>query len=221
MKHGFLFVITIISGCLVLFSQCSIDPLASGNSSQTGNNGVIITAMNQSLSGITRCYVHVAIYDKRYLPYSDTAGFTMSTKTNDSGYFEFSHLPYGYYNLFVIDSTKMEMAFISDVPILEDKTVTDTLADLHRPGFLAGIAIDSSGMPIELSYVFIQGSPFYAVTRKYGDFRFDPLPSGNYTLNLFLNVKKLNDDMVLVMLPAKTSSSVLIKPDSTTEIHLH
>jgi hypothetical protein len=58
----------------------------------------------------------------------------------------------------------------------------DGMQILERPGTIAGVALDSAGMPLADADVRLAGSPFHVSPGGDGRFRFDSLPSGGYTI---------------------------------------
>ncbi len=160
----------------------------------------------------------VHIYNQNYMPhYFRSPGFCDSTFSNDAGKFSFSAIAEGHYNLLVWDSTENKSVFIERIPVFADSSVT--VSDiLKRPGFLTGIATDMGGNNLLLSYVYIKGSPFYAVTRNSGEFSLGPLPAGVYKLAFFANYLSAPGSSTAepVMTPINETSTVTVYPDSVS-----
>jgi hypothetical protein len=209
-------------GIIALFCMCSIGPLAGGNSSQTGNNGIAVAALAKTITGTTQPGGRISIYDQNYMPYKTPPGFCDSTVADDSGRFVFPIAPEGYYNLLVQDVHRGGTAFIYRIPVFVDSVFADTIDTLRHPGLLAGTATDSAGLALALSYVYVPGSPFYTVTRNDGQFLLGPLPAGNYTIGLFANFKVAYVNP-LQLIPALTivadTSSAVVYPDSISTWH--
>jgi hypothetical protein len=184
-----------------LACNCGTEQLAGGNSSET-NNGVTISAVNQSISGTTVPNAHVSIYDQNYKPYLTPSGFCDSTVANDSGRFSFFPSQEGHYSLIVSDVPEGRTALIAGIPVFTDSEFADTFAILKRPGFIAGTAVDTAGNVYPLSYVYIDGSPFYTVTKNNGDFLLGPLPVGTYSIGIF-------DDSLIYQGPAQPGPAPL------------
>jgi hypothetical protein len=216
MKHLLFILKAFTTICIALQCSCSVSSVA-GNSSQTGNNGVTIVAMKQSICGTTHPNADISIYESNYLPYKIPSGFTISTKANDSGYFEFSNLPVNSYNLLVQIIDENKMALKNDIPVTIDSIFTDTIKTMQHAGFLTGIALNTSDEPVPLSYIYIKGSPFYAVSKNNGEFLLGPLPPGNQTVKLHVNFE-LDAKRNLVEAKAELNmpNTITIYPDSTT-----
>jgi hypothetical protein len=206
-----------------LFCMCTLAPLAGGNSSQTGNNGIAVAALAKTISGTTQPGARISIYDQNYTPYKTPSGICDSTVADDSGRFVFSIALEGYYNLLVQDVHRGGTAFIYRIPVFVDSVFADTLDTLRHPGLLAGTATDSTGLALALSYVYVPGSPFYTVTRNDGGFLLGPLPAGNYTIGLFANFKVAYVNPIIQLIPAFTiaadTSSAVVYPDSISTWH--
>jgi hypothetical protein len=209
-------------GIGLLVCRCSVSQLAGGNSSQTGNNGIIITAQAQSISGTTAPDAHLALYDQNFRPYLTPSGFCDSTIADKNGYFALSPGRGGYYNLLVCDVHRGSAAFVQRIPVFADSTFTYTLDTLRQPGFISGTAIDTTEKIYPLSYVYIDGSPFYTVTKNNGDFQLGPLPVGTYTTGFFANfqVADIPYGAISQMTIVKTDKSmVTVFPDSVSVWH--
>ena len=209
-------------GTIALFCMCSMSPLAGGNSSQTGNNGIAVAALAKTITGTTRPGVQVSIFGHAYLPYATPPGFCDSTFADDSGRFAFAAVPEGHVNLLVNDGLRGTAGFIRNIPVFADSAFTDTIDTLKHPGLLAGTATDSAGLALALSYVYVPGSPFYTVTRNDGQFLLGPLPAGCYEISLFANFKVM-DIKSGQLAPAFTifadTSSAVVYPDSISTWH--
>ena len=206
----------------VFFSRCSTSPLAGGNSSQTGNAGIAVTASDQSIFGITDSGAHVAIFEQNYRPYLTPSGICDSTIADNSGRFSFSIVQVGLYNLVVIDQRRGNAAaFIPNIPVYPDSTFTRTIDSLKKNGYISGVARDSMGVIYPLFYLFINGTPFYTVTKNNGDFLLGPLPPGMYKTRLFAissvdSVKPFVGPNPLRFISLDTSSVVVVTSDSIT-----
>jgi hypothetical protein len=211
----------IAASCAAVCCLCSGNQLA-GNSSQTGNNGIVVSVLSQTISGTTAAGAKISVYAQNYRPYASPAGFCDSTTANDSGAFVLPNLPQGYVNVYVRNSTDGATAFLRHIPVSADSlyTYADTLDSLEQPGFISGAATDTSGALLALSYVFVDGSPFYCVTKNNGDFLLGPLPAGSYTLGFYANFTMNTSG---IMTPAMTviseTSTATVYPDSISVWH--
>ncbi len=203
----------------VLLCACSAQKIAGGNSSQTGNNGMLLAAVSQTICGTTIPHAYIAVYADSFLPYKDTLGFSDSTLANDSGHFSFSNLAPGYYNVFVDNRAKSRggMAFVQKVPVFKDSVFSDTLDSLAQSGFVAGNAVDSMNNPLFLSYIFIKGSPFYTLAKSNGGFLLGPVPEGKYKVGLFADYQniKLGPNVMIAKSVVDTGMAT-VYPDSTS-----
>jgi hypothetical protein len=209
----------LIAGASLFFCTCSSSPVAGGNSSQTGNAGIVILASTGTVSGRTRPQAQVSIYDSHYMPYLTPSGFCDSTVADDSGRFVFSIAQEGYFNLFVNDLRRGTAGYLPRIPLFADSVFKDTLGVLKQPGFISGNTTDSAGRTYALSYVFIQGSPFYTITRNNGDFQLGPLPSGTYNTGFCANFQVVNSvtgQMVQVASALTDSAVITVFPDSVS-----
>jgi hypothetical protein len=205
----------IIVGAIALFSMCSTAPLAGGNSSQTGNNGITVSASAKNVSGTTQRGAHISLYEQNYRPYIIPSGFCDSIVADDSGRFNFSIVKEGYYNLLAQSTQNGAAAFVPRIPVFTDSVFSDTVDTLKQPGFLAGNATDTAGRTYALSYIFIDGSPFYTVTKNNGEFLLGPLPAGTYTIGFFANfqvVDKLTGQMVQMASALLDTTVITIVP---------
>jgi hypothetical protein len=212
----------IAAGLSAFLCLCSTPPLAGGNSSQTGNAGITVASVSQSISGTTRPGARVSIYGQSYLPYASPPGFCDSAAADDSGRFAFAAVPQGYVNLLVNDESRSATGFIKNIPAFADSVFADTINTLKHPGLLAGIATDSAGLALALSYVYVSGSPFYTVTKNDGEFLLGPLPAGSYTIGLFANFKVTPanpDQLIATFTTVADTSSAVVYPDSISTWH--
>jgi hypothetical protein len=219
MKNISFIIKALIAGAGVFFCQCSIGPIAGGNSSQTGNVGLVVTACSNTVSGITTPYAHVSVYDQNYRPYLTPSGFSDSIVADDSGRFAFSLSRDGYFNLFVNDISRGNEGFVQRIPVFADSFFTDTIDTMHQPGSIAGKAIDIAGIIYPLSYIFINGSPFYTVTKNNGDFLLGPLPEGTYETGLFAAFRTSDTANGFVQLTniATDTSTVSVAPGTVSQ----
>jgi hypothetical protein len=201
-------------------SLCSLAPVAGGNSSQTGNSGITVSAVSNSLSGTTAPGARVYVYEKKYRPYVTPSGYCDSTVSDDSGKFALSITMDGYFNLVVNDDKRGVAGYLPGIPVFADSLFHDTLDTLRRPGFISGNATDTSGQIFALSYVFILGTPFYTVTRNNGDFLLGPLPAATYVTGFFANFQVVNLNtglMAQTPSPITDTTIVTVVPDGVSQ----
>jgi hypothetical protein len=204
----------------VFFCLCSTSPIAGGNSSQTGNAGIAVVSRSQSIFGETAPNAHVSIYEQNYTPYLTPSGYCDSTVSDDTGRFVFSNVQEGYFNLLVHDVHRGNAGFVSRIPVFADSVFNDTIDTLKQPGFISGNATDTAGRIFALSYVFIQGSPFYTITKNNGDFMLGPLPAGTYATGFFANFQVVNATTgEMAQVPSALTDTVVIAvfPDSVSQ----
>jgi len=216
-------LIKIIVACLSAFlCVCSSSPLAGGNSSQTGNSGIAVVSRSQSIFGATVPGARVSIYDQGFRPYLTPSGFSDSAVATDSGRFSFSPVAEGHYNLLVVDVRHGGAAFVANIPVFPDSVFADTLDTLRQPGFINGTAADTAGSTYALSYIFIDGSPFYTVTKNNGEFLLGPLPAGTYATGLFANfqITNVKTGEIAQMAGVRTDTTVItVVSDSVSTWH--
>ena len=207
------------AGGLLLWCLCSGSPVADGNSSQTGNSGIAITALSKTLSGTTTPGARVSVYSQAFRPYQSPSGFSDSATADDSGRFVLAGLPEGYLNLLVEDAVTGKTGYIPGIPVFTDSLFADTLDSLQRPGYLVGTATDQTGQAWALSYVFITGTPFYAVTKNGGEFLLGPLPAGAYTIGLYGTFKATVNGLTPAMSLMNDTATTRVYADSTVHWH--
>jgi hypothetical protein len=220
MKRILLTLQTVGVAIILATCTCSVSPLAGGNSSQTGNNGIVVSALSHSVSGSTHPGTRLSLYSDQYRPYQTAPGFSDSTIADDSGSFVFTITPDGYYNLVAQDEASGGMAFVPRIPVFEDTVFADTIDTLRRPGFLQGTATDTAGRIFTLSYVYITGSPFYTVTKNDGTFLLGPLPSGRFEIGIIGNFQLVNaqtGQMAPLLSMVVDTANVTVYPDSIAQ----
>jgi hypothetical protein len=221
MKRTFLIVQAVGAAIILVTCMCSVSQLAGGNSSQTGNNGIVVSALSHSVSGFTHPGSRLSIYSDQYRPYQTAPGFCDSAIADDSGRFAFAITPDGYYNLVAHDEASGGMAFVPRIPVFQDTVFADTIDTLRHPGFLQGTATDTAGRIFALSYVFVAGSPFYTVTRNDGTFLLGPLPFGTYAIGVIGNFQVVNahtGQLAPLLAEVVDTADAVVYPDSITQL---
>lgn len=208
------------AGICALACMCSAPPLAGGNSSQTGNAGITVASLAQSISGVTAPNARISIYEQDFKPYLTPSGYSDSVVADDSGRYSFSPAQNGYYNLIVYNDRNGGAGFVPHIPLFADSTFSDTVDTLRQPGFISGTAMDTTGNIFPLSYVFIDGSPFYTVTKNNGGFLLGPLPPGTYLTGFYANFQVANPatgSMVQMANVVTKATVVTVLPDSISQ----
>ncbi len=138
--------------------------------------------------------LNITIFDDDYITFIDTSSINIidSTITDSSGYFQFSNVITGAYNLFAQNPQTGKSVFIKNIVVSGiDDTAYDTLS---VPGSVAGnvkaveVYTDTSGNSIydtvsaTLYDVYIPGSPFVTGTDANGNFVLDNISTGTYDL---------------------------------------
>jgi hypothetical protein len=147
-----------------------------GNSSQTGNNGITVTAHDGSVSGTTHPGARVAIFEKMYRPYGPLRGYCDSTIADGHGNFLFVPHFEASFNIFVSDSIQNTCGYIPEIPMRSGMPFTKSIDELREGGYISGTSAGGE-------YAFIPGSP-YCVQTADSAFRFGPLPEGSYVIGI-------------------------------------
>jgi hypothetical protein len=214
----------VVSIC-VLLSCAPMNIAGGGNSSGTGN-GAIAYAVSDRVGGVTGPKATVLLYSKDWMPLSDSGTYADSTVTDTGGVFSFVNVPHGYYNLIIFAAGERGAGIFKNIPCQASVTWADTIDTLGGPGFLRGFAVAQNDT-LALSYVYVKGTPFHAMTDSIGKFLMGPLPPSGYTLQLFGlyttsaggPVKAVPDELVQgTHVGAITDSlPVIIYPDSIVQ----
>ena len=218
-----LFFAAVVLSLAAVLCRCSVAPFASGgNSSQTGNNGIVVAARAQTICGTTHPAARVTVYDQNFMPYRTAPGFCDSAVADSSGRFAISLARDGVFDLLVRDDLQGTSAFIARIPLNATSEFADTVDSLRRPGFLSGRATDTAGRTFAISYVFITGSPFYVVTNNSGDFLLGPLPAGRYSVGFIANFQVIDAEkgqLAPMLVAVEDSSAATIYPGAISQWH--
>ena len=164
--------------------SCSPMNIAGGNSSGTGN-GAIVSAASDRIEGVTRPTATVQLYSKDWSPLVNSGTYSDSSVANDSGKFAFANVPHGYYNLIIFTEGKKNAGIFKDIPCQPAVAWADTIDTLKAPGILYGFETSDKNDTLALSYIYIKGTPFHAMTDTHGEFLMGPLPPSRYTLQIY------------------------------------
>lgn len=171
----------VVSACMLL--SCTTVNIAGGNSSGTGN-GAIAFAASDRIDGVTRPKAKVLLFSQDWMPLMNTGTYSDSSAAGDSGAFTFANIPHGYYNLIIFTAGEKSSGIFKNIPCQPGVTWTDTIDTLKEPGFLRGLAIVQKDT-LALSYVYVRGTPFHAMTDTHGEFLMGALPPSQYTLQMY------------------------------------
>ncbi len=226
MKRSIIFLHggAVVSACMLL--SCTTMNIAGGNSSGTGN-GAIAYASSDVIGGLTKPMAAVRLYSQDWLPLFDTGTYSDSSVADDSGTFAFTNIPQGYYTLIIFSADQKSAGIFQNIPCQPDVTWADTIDTLKEPGFLRGFATAQNDT-LALSYVYVKGTPFHAMTDTRGEFLIGALPPSRYTLQLYgLFTTNAGGPIVPVPKPAMGTSGVgaifdsvlvTIYPDSIVQL---
>jgi len=142
--------------------------IAGGNSSGTGN-GAIVSAASDRIEGVTRPTATVQLYSKDWSPLVNSGTYSDSSVANDSGKFAFANVPHGYYNLIILPRQK-KRGYFQGHPLSARVAWADTIDTLKSPGILYGFETSDKNDTLALSYIYIKGTPFHAMTDTHGEF---------------------------------------------------
>jgi hypothetical protein len=168
--------------CMLL--SCSPMNIAGGGNSSGTGNGAIARASSDRIEGVTGPTSMVLLYSQDWLPLTDSGTYSDSSVADDSGKFAFANVPHGYYNLLIFTSGGKTSGIFRNIPCQPAISWADTIDTLKEPGFLRGFAVSKSDT-LALSYVYVKGTPFHAMTDTYGEFLMGALPPSTYTLQIY------------------------------------
>jgi hypothetical protein len=173
----------VLSACMLL-SCTGMNIAGGGNSSGTGN-GAIVCAASDRIEGVTRPMARVLLYSRDWMPLLDSGTFSDSSRADDSGKFTFADVPHGYYDLIIFSVGEKGAGIFKNVPCQPAVTWADTIDTLKEPGFLHGYETSAQNDTLALSYIYIKGTPFHAMTDTRGEFLMGPLPPSGYTFQIY------------------------------------
>jgi len=176
-------IILLVAMECMLFSCSPINIAGGGNSSGTGN-GAIAHAASDRIEGVTGPLSSVLLYSQDWLPLIDSGTYSDSSIADDSGKFAFANIPHGYYNLLIFTAGGKTSGIFRNVPCQPAVAWADTIDTLKEPGFLRGFAVSKTDT-LALSYVYIKGTPFHAMTDTRGEFLMGALPPSGYTVQIY------------------------------------
>lgn len=215
------FIILLLFSFLIFFSVCcsTTTSVAGGSSSGTG---VIITTFDGQISGVTIKNISVSIYINYYFPVKDS-GYSAKTNSDTNGNFNFSCLENNYYNILFYDSVNKLGLFVSDIPLVENKTYSDTIDNFEIFGGIKGqitiakvtkeqyenIKLSSVNTPV---YLYIYGSPFFTIADDSLGFIMKEIPPEKYTIAInFIPVSNSDSGNIV------TNNNTIVLSDSIVE----
>lgn len=194
----FLFLTSLIITCNISLT---------GNTSET-TNGITVIASKGKIEGTAPPYSSLSLYRSNYEPFLVQS--YDSAETDSTGTFSFL-VQNDVYNLFCT-ATNGDKSLIN---ILSDRNSSgDTINEtLIKPGILQGYSRNKQYG----SYIFLKGSPFYAITDTSGFFKISGIPKGQYSLQIIIYKyapQPVHSDTVSQL----NTSTVIIESGDTTTI---
>jgi hypothetical protein len=215
-----------LSACL-WFSCGTMNIAGGGNSSGTGN-GAIVCAASDRIDGVTRPKAKVDLYSEDWMPVLDTGTYSGSSAADDSGKFVFTNVPQGYYNLIIFSAGEQTAGIFVNIPCQPTVTWADTIDTLKKPGYLHGFLTSARNDTLALSYIYVRGTSFHAMTDTHGEFLMGALPAAHFTMQVYgLFTTSANGPMAIpnTTTPNESIGGVLtdtipatIYPDSITQL---
>ncbi len=167
-----------VASCAAIVIHCT-GPMQAGSET---TSGVEIAAKDAAICGRTTPSATVMIFDARYNP-GDTQRVADSVSADDSGFFTFTDLPSGSYNIFVYGKTALAKgAAVLGIPVVSkpDGRYEDSATFASLLTITGKVTYEDQ--PDSLSQVYIIGSPFCSETDSHGGFSFVDVPEGIYVV---------------------------------------
>jgi hypothetical protein len=227
MKRIMRILVGAISAAYMLLS-CSPNKLAEGGNSSGTGNGATVCAATDKIEGATLPLAGLRLYSQDWKPYVQSGSFSDSSVADTCGKFVFADIPRGYYNLVIFSADQKNAGIFQNIPCQPAVTWADTIDSLKAPGFLHGFATIRTDTMV-LSYVYVRGTPFYAMTDTRGEFFMGALPPARYPLQIYgLFTRNKNGAIQAVtnvtiegtLAPSAIidSTAITIYPDSVSEL---
>lgn len=148
-------------------------------SETTNGDKIIVTATADKIYGTAPAGNTIHLFSNNYCPYKDS-GFSGVCKVDTSGTFSFSNLLQGEYTIHCTRANPDSSAIIQSIMVQPNNFNSSDTAAFDENGSFSGILLDSYGVPLSQSYVYISGSPFFSITDSSGMYSISAVPKGNY-----------------------------------------
>jgi hypothetical protein len=177
-----IFLSVVFIACILL-SCSNVNVAGKGNSSGTGN-GAIVYAESGRIYGAASPLAFARLYSKDWIPFLHSGAYADSLMADSSGAFDFPGVPRGSYNLIIFSVDRKKSGIFKNIPCQPSVAWADTIDSLKSPGALQGCATIHADT-LALSYAYIQGTPFYAMTDMHGIFLLEAVAPSRYTLQFY------------------------------------
>jgi hypothetical protein len=171
-------------------------------------NGATVAIRDNCVKGETSPYASVYIFDTSYIPYVGT-GLGIATVADENGNFSLKNINENVINVQVVDS-KNKLGIL--LTIGDDGQTYQS--ELKSPGKLKGIVETTRPGKI---MVFIYGTGYYIITEKQGEFIFEKLPPGSYTVQASI-ITTNGNEIQATILSSNQKTNGIVYSDQTTII---
>jgi hypothetical protein len=72
-----------------------------------------------------------------------------------------------------------------NIPCQPTVVWADTIDTLKEPGYLHGFLTSAQGDTLALSYIYVRGTSFHAMTDTHGEFLMGALPAAHFTMQVY------------------------------------
>ena len=156
--------------------SCSLNPTNSTMGSETTNGVYVSVVSSSSIEVKTSPQASLYIYWTVKTP-ADT-GYADSAHADNSGFYNFSDIPSGKYNLFVFPRNDTLAALVQNISVGSNAIFNDSAFFKDKTG-ISG-TVSRNGTPVSGVNVYIAGSPYKTTTDASSAFSFAGLPRGIY-----------------------------------------
>jgi hypothetical protein len=171
-------------------------------------NGATVAIRDNCVKGETSPYASVYIFDTSYIPYIGT-GLGIALVADEDGNFSLKNINKSIINVQVIDNENKQGILLT---IGDDGQTYQS--DLKSPGKLKGV-VETTKLGKIL--VFIYGTGYYILAEKQGEFIFEKLPPGSYTVQASI-ITTDGSEMQATILSSNQKVSGIVYSDKTTII---
>jgi hypothetical protein len=218
--------VAVSAACMLL--SCSPMKIADGGNSSGTGNGAMVRAASDRIIGVTMHLAEVRLYSQDWKPFVHSGSYSDSSVADSSGAFTFTGIPRGYYNLTIFSADQKSAGIFQNIPCQPAVSWADTIDTLKAPGILHGYATIKTDT-LALSYVYVKGTPFFAMTNTRGEFSINAFPQSHYTVQLYgLYIRTGNGALQAITSVSSISSlapsaiidsvTVTIFPDSVVQL---